>query len=72
MGTAGCGAVVRLPVNSSHGQLVTWSARHTVMSSLGELVTSQLVSHVFFTESTRHNAVIYDGQRHTILGDFRT
>jgi len=52
-------------------QLVTRSAHHTVMSSLGQFVTSQLVSHVFFTESTRHNAVIHDGQRHTILGDFR-
>ena len=30
------------------------STRHTVMSSLGQLVTSQLVSHVFFTESTCH------------------
>jgi len=47
------------------------STRHTVMSSLCQLLTSQLVSHVFFTESTRHNAVIHDGQRDTILGDFR-
>ena len=52
-------------------QLVTQSARHAVMSSLCQLVTSQIVSHVFFSESTRHNAVIHDGQRHTIFGDFK-
>jgi len=56
---------------SATSQLVTRLARHTVVSSLGQLVTSQLVSHVFFTESTGHNAIIHDGQRHVILGDFR-
>ena len=52
-------------------QLVTRSAHHMVMSSLCQLVTSQIVSYVFFTESAFHNAVIHDGQRHAILGDFK-
>jgi len=38
---------IRLPVNSSHGQLVTRSTRHTVNSSQrgGQLVTSKHQSH---------------------------
>ena len=36
-------------------QLVTGSSRHTVMSSHGQLVTSQLVTHTrLITQSTRH------------------
>jgi len=36
----------RLPVNLSHGHLVTWSSRHTVMSSHGQPVTGQLITRV--------------------------
>jgi len=39
----------------SQGHLVTGSSRHTVMSSHGQLVTGQLVTHTrFITQSTRH------------------
>ena len=41
-----------LPVNSSHGQLVTWSTRHMVNSSPGRLVT----------QSTRHKEAVDSSQ----------
>ena len=51
----------RLPVNSSHGQLVTRSCHHFVNSS-------QVKSSVTFSsESTHHNAIIHDGQCHTVV-----
>jgi len=33
-----------LPVKSSHGQLVTWSTRHTRVSSHSQLVTSEHIT----------------------------
>jgi len=44
--------LLRLPVNSSHGQLVTQSTRHTV-----NFVTGQLV-----TQSTCHKESVYSSQ----------
>ena len=42
-------------VYTATSQLVTWSSRHRVMSSHGQLVTSQLVTHTrLITQSTRH------------------
>jgi len=52
-------------VTKAISQLVTRSSRHTVMLSLGQLVTGQLVTCVFFshgqvvTWSSRHKLELY-------------
>jgi len=43
----------RLPVNSSHSQVVTWSSRHTVNSSPVNSSHNCLI-----TQSTRHNKAV--------------
>ena len=48
---------VRLPVNSSHGQLVTRSTRHTVNSSQVSSSPGRLV-----TQSTRHKEAVNSSQ----------
>jgi len=44
-------------------QLITWSSRHTVMSSLGQLVTSQLITSAFFSQSQ----LVTRSSRHTVI-----
>jgi len=44
-------------------QLVTRSSRHTVMSSLGQLVTGQLITDAFFSQSH----LVTRSSRHTVI-----
>jgi len=46
-----CPKQYQTTVTSATSQLVTRSSHHKVMSSLGQLVTSQLVTGAFFSQS---------------------